>query len=507
MAIDTSVLDSDGWWLQRLYNQLRQQRDEAQKLWDRYEGNAPLPTVNNNQAEAVRWFIGQSRTNLERLIVAAVLSRLRIRGIRTGADSDEGGDAIAFAQWKKSKGKLWSREAHKFALAMRRGYVMVGKDAEGRLLVTAEDPRQVTAIVDPEDPTRVIAALKLFYDEANQQDVAYLFRLVDGRAVVRIARRDRRPGALPMTKSFQATSFFWASEWVSDAGLEMESDEPEWLQATDDSPAVLPIVVFENEDGLAEFEPFLPLLDRINQQILQRMTIATVQAFKQRAMKGLPKTDPKTGEEIDYDQIFTADPGAIWNIPASVEIWESGQVDLNPILMAIRDDIKDLSAVSGTPLYSITPDAANGSAEGASLQRETMTFKVESRQDRWELSHEAAIELIFRTLGDTARAERGKVEVMWAPADRPSMSERANAIAQTKGVVPRYVALTEIWGFDPATADRAMSMLQQDAQLDMAQQAAAAAAGQPDPTRPAPGRSAPPTGQGRELTPRQSGPQ
>ena len=44
--------------------------------------------------------------------------------------------------------------------------------------------------------------------------------------------------------------------------------------------------------------------------MLQRMTIATIQAFKQRAFKGLPKTDPDTGEEIDYDSIFTADPGA-----------------------------------------------------------------------------------------------------------------------------------------------------------------------------------------------------
>jgi hypothetical protein len=50
-----------------------------------------------------------------------------------------------------------------------------------------------------------------------------------------------------------------------------------------------------------EFEPFIPLLDRINQQILQRMTIATIEAFKQRAFKGLPQKDPSTGADIDYD--------------------------------------------------------------------------------------------------------------------------------------------------------------------------------------------------------------
>ena len=478
MPIDTSVPYSDGWWLQRLHNQLRHQRVECQKLWDRYEGNAPLPTVNNNQAEAVRWFIGQSRTNWERLIVGAVLSRLRIRGIRTAKDNDEGGDVAGFKIWKKSRGKLWALDVHKYALAMRKGYVVVGTDKDGKLLVTAEDPRQMTAITDPEDPLKVIAALKLVYDDAHMEDVAKLFLLDDDGNFRLLTARRKRSTLTPLVgNQFHAQAFMW--DVTADG--ELDVTEPEWLQATGEFDGRCPVVVFENEDCLAEFEPHIPLLDRINQQILQRMTIATIQAFKQRAMKGLPKSDPKTGETINYDQVFTADPGAIWNIPASVEIWESGQVDLGPILLAIRDDVRDLAATSGTPLYSITPDAANGSAEGASLQRETLTFKVEQRMDRWELEHELAAELIFRADGDVQRSTPGGIEIMWGPADRPSMSERANAIAQTSGVIPRYVQLTEVWGFDPATADRAMSMLKED----MAQDAAMAAAGVPVP-RPQP---------------------
>lgn len=478
MPIDTSVPYSDGWWLQRLYNQLRVQRSECDELWDRYKGDAPLPTVNKNQADAVRWFIGQSRTNFERLIVNAVLSRLRIRGIRTAADDDEGGDIEAFKQWKRSRGKLWSRDAHKYALAMRRGYVVVGKDDRDNLLVTAEDPRQMTAIVDPVNPGRVLAALKLFYDDAHQQDVAYLF--LPGRVMV--ARRDRNV-AMPLAGGqFHPQVFFWDTDVLADDGSLISagaSDEPEWLQETAELPALCPVVVFENEDGLAEFEPHIPALDRIAKQILDRMTIATVQAFKQRAMKGLPQKDPKTGETIDYDAIFVADPGAVWNIPASVEIWESGAVDLSPILQAIRDDIKDLAATSGTPLYSITPDAAQGSAEGASLQRETLSFKVESRQDHWEIQHEAVAELMFRTAGDAERGKPGTVEIMWAPVDRPSMSERANAIAQTKGIVPRYHQLTEIWGMDPAMADRAITQLAADSKMDAAMAAASAPAPAP----------------------------
>jgi hypothetical protein len=525
MPIDTSVPLSDGWWLEQCYIQLRDQAKACQNHWERYIGNPPMPALSPNQRDAVKWFISKARTNFERLIVAAVLSRLRIRGIRTAVDDDEGGDADAFKIWRGTRGKLWSLEVHKYMLAMGRGYVIVGKNDKGKLLVTAEDPRMVTAIVDPADPFKVHAALKLVFDPIHQEDVAYLY--LPGR--IMIARRSRSV-SMPTdpVNTFHPQAFDWAVN-LDDAGnftADSESNTVDWLQGNDDEDPLCPVVPFFNTDGMAEFEPHVELLDRISQQILQRMTIATVQAFKQRAMKGLPRKDPETGQEIDYTDVFTADPAAVWNLPESVEIWESGAVDLQPILLAIRDDVKDLAAVSGTPLYTVTPDVANGSAEGASLQRETLTFKVEERQDLTDVPHGVVVELIFRTLGDAERSKPGTAEIMWAPADRPSMAERANAIAQTKGVVPRYQQLVDIWGMDPAQADRAMTQLQTDMAID---QAMANAAGGGGPARPpgapggAPGPNntrqlrpappgAPPRAKGvpdmtRGITGRQNGPQ
>jgi hypothetical protein len=479
---DTDVPFSDGWWLARLYFQLQDQQKHCELLWQRYIGNPPLPHMNANQRAAVQWFVGKARTNFERLIVNAVLSRLRIRGMRTAKDSDQGGDAEAFKVWKKTRGKMWSREVHKYAATMGRGYVIVGKDSKGKLLVTAEDPRHVTCIVDPSDPYKVVAALKLIYNTALNRDEAYLY--LPGR--VRVAYRQREAAFISPLNPYNPLNFQWSVD-VFDSENNLitagESSEPEWLQETADREALCPVVPFVNEDGMAEFEPHIELLDRITQQVLQRMTIATIQAFKQRAMKGLPKADPKTGEEIDYDEIFIAEPGAIWNLPASVEIWESGTVDLQPILLSIRDDIKDLAAVSGTPLYTVTPDVANGSAEGASLQRETLTFKVETAMDRFGIGHELVDELIFLTDGDEERADPGGIEVLWGPADRPSWSERANAVAQTKGAMPVYLQLTEIIGLDPDVADSAMTMLKQD----QTQAAAIAAASVPRPAPGAPG--------------------
>lgn len=476
MAVDTAIPFSDGWWLKRLYEQLRVQQKRCEALQQRYKGNPPMPYVSDTQRDAVRAFMENAVTTFERVIVMAVLSRLRVNGIRTAVDADEGGDGDAFAVWQAARGKLFSLDVHEMALTMGLGYVIVGKDADGQLLVTAEDPRLVTAITDPADPYRVLAALKLFHDPVADQDVAYLY--LPGR--VRVAKRPRKATAASQDVRFSPGGYLWDDDVFDDAGVVAHAGAsgiiPE-LATSDVSAETItgevPVVPFFNGSSAyaaeAEFEAFLKQIDRLNQQMLQRMTIATIQAFKQRAFKGLPVKDDD-GKVIDYNEIFVADPGAVWNIPATAEIWESGVVDLTPLVTAHREDVKDLYSTSGTPAYLASPDAANGSAESAGLQREQTTFKVDMKKDRFEISHQKVAKLMFLYLEDADRAS-GAVEILWAPVDRVSMTERANAIAQTRDVVPVYQQLTEIWGMDPAQADRAMQALDDQRAADDKRQA------------------------------------
>src|SRR5690606_14672608 len=152
--------------------------------------------------------------------------------------------------------------------------------------------------------------------------------------------------------------------------------------------------------GRGEFERHLAILDRINYTILSRLEIATLQAFRQRAIKGdLPRKDAQ-GNLIDYDDIFSADPGALWMVPATADIWESGQVDLGPIRSAVRDDVQDLAAVTRTPLFYLTPEATNGSAEGASLAREGLVFKAADRLAETTAPWARVMQLAFLFEGD-----------------------------------------------------------------------------------------------------------
>jgi hypothetical protein len=99
-------------------------------------------------------------------------------------------------------------------------------------------------------------------------------------------------------------------------------------------------------------------------------------------------------------------------------MWESGTVDLTGLRMAIKDDIIAFAAVTKTPLHYLTPDAAAGSAEGASMMREGLVYRVEDRRRRFEGPLAQVMALCFRLMGDSARADALAIRTLWQPAER-----------------------------------------------------------------------------------------
>jgi hypothetical protein len=210
----------------------------------------------------------------------------------------------------------------------------------------------------------------------------------------------------------------------------------------------VPIHKFSNRNGKGEFEKHIATLERINHTILQRMIIIAFQAFRQRAVKGVPNTD-EDGKEIDYTDIFKSDPGAIWLLPEVAEFWESGQADLTPVLTSVKDDIIHLAVSSQTPLFSVVPDAANGSAEGAALQREGLLFKVDDCISRADHAFAAMMADAFAAEGDSERSDIEDIEVIWASPRRSSLTERAVSAVQAmaagapwRTVMSKFLELT-----------------------------------------------------------------
>jgi len=386
-----------------------------------YDGDAPLPEGADGQSRAYRRFQKKSRLNMAQLCVAAVRERMRIGGFRTGADDDENGDAAARRLWKANKLDVYSADLHSFFLKFGEAYAIVGMKAGREYpLVTVEDPRQIQTITNPEDPSEILAAVKVFIEAGYCR--AYFYY----------------PDQIQVYFKDTDTSPYDSENWMYDE----EASGPNPL-------GEVPVVKFTNMDEKGEYEPYLDIIDRINHMILQRLVIATTQAFKQKWIKGdFPTHDPE-GNEVDYNGLFESAPGAMWMLPEGADIGEMDQTNIQDILQAVRADIQDFAAVTRTPMHYLSPDGANQSAEGASLSREGLVFKTEDRIARATVGWSKVMSLMFKWMGDTERANLLDLEPIWDSPERYSLSERADANSKFQDL-PFRSRMSLVGQFSPA---------------------------------------------------------
>lgn len=450
---------SPAWWLKVLATQLQDRRHgrSGGKLWKRtdakpasgrppldllalhFEGDPPLLGCAEGWKDGFRQVTRMGRLNVAELVVGAKANRMALRGFRTAAANDELGDQVARSIMRANKLAVRARETHTGMLSLADSYVMVTPQSGSRKypIVTSETAKECITAEDPATG-ETLASLKLYRDEWDARDVAHLFiREDDGKVSHRVAQKVG-------STSINSARWILGRSW-------------EWVGQVENVPADrMPIVRFRNRDGVGEFERHLDTLDRINDQILNKLVIAKIQAFRQRAIKGLPSTRKQivngvmTEVEIDYTDAFIAGPGELWTVPESAEFWESTPVDMRPLLESIKDDLEQLAAVTSTPLHIITPDAASGSAEGAGLMREEHVYAVEACRDHADGSWAEVMATCFAFMGDEERAQVEQIEPIWGPAERYSLAEKADAASKADKSLPLEAIQRDIWQYDPA---------------------------------------------------------
>ena len=362
-----------------------------------YDGDAPLPESADGQSRAYRRFQRKARLNLAQLSVSAVRERMVIGGFRTGAEDDENGDRMARRLWKANELDHLSADLHSYFLRFGSAYAIVGyPEGSEYPVVTVEDPRQVYALTDPLKPSTVVEAIKVF----EENEISYLYGYYADKVEVYVKDGEE--------------NIFDGEDWVLSMTMENPLGE-------------VPVVKFTNADGRGEYEPFIDIIDRVNHMILQRLVIATTQAFRQRVLKGDFPTHDADGNEVDYNGIFESSAGALWMIPEGADVQELAQAEITGILQAVRADIQDFAAVTRTPMHYFVPEGVNGSAEGAQLAREGLVFKAEDRIARATPGWSKVMSLMFKWMGDDTRASLLDLEPIWKPAERYSLAERADA--------------------------------------------------------------------------------
>ena len=341
-----STPGSDAWWVARLMRQLGQNAREAAELRLWMDGRPPLPVPDNQRP---RWERLQelASVNLAALLVKSRVHRLDLTGARTRVDDSPNGDDVLRGMFEEQDLAHKLRRTFRRAMSEGRGYAFLGGD--GTVRVTDA----MHAAVEYDADGNVTAAISIHRDDVKDRDVLILCR----PGYYRMAYHEG-VSLLPNGRDWLFYPEAWELGEVMESGFEF-----------------VPAYEFAPDDG-SIIAAHKRSLQRINHGILQRMIIIAMQAFRQRGMIGLPDVD-ENGKPINYEGAFESEPDALWMIPEGVEMWESGEANFQPVLMAVRDDIKFLAVESGTPLYLISPDDANGSATGADTQREVIVFDEE----------------------------------------------------------------------------------------------------------------------------------
>lgn len=473
VEIRDAVPGSPDWWLpimlQRLHDRRtgrsgprRWTRDQVKSsklrppldlLDDYLRGDPPLrEDIHTSWAAPFRQFVRMGRLNTADMCTSPTANRMGIVGFRTAAANDELGDAEAARVMKLNGLKSKSRQVHDYMLGLADGYVMVTPPDDTRdwALITAESPLQCITAEDPATG-ETLAALKVFRDDQDEADWAYLFLPGQEWGGLWVARMEG-PSRLGRRSRFQMGTQW---EWVPDKFDTVPGD-------------IVPIFRFRNRNGVGEFENHLDHLDRINDKVFNEWWISKIQAFRQRAIerhKDVEEPDEELDEELDeparavdasvsvqetISQMMVSSPDALWDLPPGAKIWESANVDVTPLVNSVQKELQWLAAMLSKPLATLAPDAANQSAEGASTQKEEHLYLIEDRRDRVDSPWSRVMATVFFFQGDTERADASQIEAIWNPIERFSLSQKSDAAQKSKGILPQEAILRDIFQYPAA---------------------------------------------------------
>ncbi len=435
------------WWLLRLGARLEADRHRLDMLDNYWRGNHPVPFGNRKMREAYRKFQKQSRTNFMKLVAESVIERLKVTGFRTGSDGSDTLDKDAWGWWQSNHLDADSGLVHRAAIVMSRAYVIVGEDPNkpGRPLVTGEDPRQVIHESSPVNRRNRLAALKTWWDDIQNRTLAVLY-LPDSIHYYRSVATSNEP---------QSSAFGASNKWEIDTA---EGDNG----SIDNTLGEVPVVPFLNipdlgGSTLGEFEDVLSIQDRINTEVLDRLVISAMQAYRQRWATGTDLTDKDGNPDGDFD------PGAdlLWNVPdENAKFGEFQPVDLAGVLRAVESDVQHLAAITRTPPHYLLGAMVNTSGDALAAAETGLVSKVEERStefgESWELVYQLAGRITGKNVPDDC-------EVIWKDPQFRTLTEKAAASVQMMTAGVPWRTRMRALDYTPSEIDRMQSERASDA--------------------------------------------
>ena len=198
--------------------------------------------------------------------------------------------------------------------------------------------------------------------------------------------------------------------------------------------------------GVAEFEPVLPIQDRINKTVFDRLVTGQSQAFRQRAVMGWePPVDPET-KLPDPRAVFRASQSSLWTFPDSeTKAFEFSQADFTHFIKGHESDVNAMAAITQTPPHYLLGAMVNISGDAMAAAESGHVSKVESHAVVLGEPHEEFMRLGLKAYGSKS-ADDEESQVMWADVERRSWSMKIDGLTK---LATLGVPQEELWAMVP----------------------------------------------------------
>ena len=406
---------------------------------DRYfHGEFDLGWMPRQARPEYRLMLTKARMHFLRLVVRTIRQRLYVDGFRVTAT--EGSDAQAWSLWQANSMDARQSMVHTDALVYGSAYVTVWPDPELGARIAGESPLAMTVTTAIDDPNRVEYAVK-----TATIDVERIAVLYDNSCAYRF-QVDRS-----------------SAQWVL-------------VDIVEHNLGITPVVPILNDPDLlgrksSEIEELLPIQDRINETLADRMMAQKFAAFRQRWATGLVIPEDDDGQPVEP---FNSAVDRLWIAEdTDVKFGEFSDTPLSPYLDAVDADVRHMAALAQVPAAYLLGSIDNVSADAITAAEAGLMARVEDKQATYGEAWEQVMRLALAAAGDSGAATDLASEVIWRDTETRSPAVLVDTLTKLRSIGVPLEFLLERYGLTPQGIERVMDMAGREAITSARAQASA----------------------------------
>jgi hypothetical protein len=433
------------WWVKRLHDQLKKQR-ETFELYDAYyQGRPPrMPWLPEQAQNEFARLLSLSNSNYMGLVVDAMVERQIVEGFRIGDELK--GDMPTWEIWQANNLDAYSDQVLLEAAIGGRSFLLVAPPSEGaeQPQIFPEHPTQATVAYEPGSGRRRRAAgLKVWLDDWTGRQMATLY--------------------LP-DKIYKFEAPKQTQGVVTDIRWEQRRVDGETWPAKNPLGEV-PLVEVANNPrmltgGVSELADVVCVQDRINKTLADRLMTQDFGAFPQKWAIGFPETDPNGNAnrvDVGRDRMVTSDA-------AETKFGQFESAPLDPYSAAKREDVKDVASRTRTPAQYLLGEMSNVNGETLKASESGLVSKVRQRNRSAGEGFEATVRLARRAKGVGSPSEL--IETKWRNPEFRTEGELVDALTKMAPLGVPNEALWERWGASEVEIERWKKQAEEQAARD-----------------------------------------